>query len=132
MTTATTRRHWLRPAAAVVSLALVLQGTVQAGGYTYDPSSAHERGPSTVYFGSARTAEGKYISGVTIVITTPTVDFVVATDDAGRFRLELPMQMAVSDVTARCSKPGMTVVRVSKRPYPGKDLTPVEVNCLLK
>ena len=109
-----------------------LGADVRAAGYMFDPSAMHERGLSNSWFGSARTASGDYVSGVTIVLATNDVDFVTYTDAQGRFRTDLPPQIKPVDVTPRCSRRGYRQLRISKRTPPGNATSPVQVDCVLK
>jgi hypothetical protein len=112
-------------------LALSAAPRALSGWYGWDPSVPREHRPGNIYFGSAKDARGRFLAGVTIVLVTPSVDFVTVTDPAGRFRLEIPQELRMSDVTPRCSKNGYAVGQVIKRPPRGDALTPVQVDCVL-
>lgn len=92
----------------------------------------HERRPGNIYFGSAKDTDGRLLQGVTVVLVTSKVDFVVVTGPDGRFRLELPKDLHSMDVAPRCSKSGYAVGRAIKRPPSGGALSPVQVDCVLR
>ena len=117
--------HLVTPLLAALPLAASAQG------YTYSPTNADEQ-PGNVYFGTAKTADGQFLSGVTVVLTTPQADFVMVTDATGHFRMLLPVKLRPRDVKASCSRRGFTLEAVLKRPPRGAALTPVEVNCRLQ
>lgn len=118
---------------AALGLVLALgAGNAVAAGYVFDPSATHEQGPVNAWFGSARTADGKYLAGVTVLLETSRIDYVAVTDARGRFRMKLPPDVAPKDVTPRCSRSGFRQVRVSKRMPPGGKTSPVQVDCILE
>jgi hypothetical protein len=101
--------------------------------YAYDPTAADELGkPGNLYFGSARDERGRYVPDVTITLETHQTNFVLVTDDKGRFRAKLPLATLAANVKPTCSKPGYLVLRVTKRPGPKGAPTPVQVDCLLR
>lgn len=112
-------------------LALGVAGVVHAAAYVFDPSAVHEKGAVNAWFGSARTTDGRYVAGVTVLLETRKIDYVIVTDARGRFRIKLPLDLAPTDVTPRCSKSGYQQVRISKRLPPGGRSSPVQVDCFL-
>jgi hypothetical protein len=116
-----------------ISAAAVLGiSTADAGGYGYDPASTYKDGPGNIYFGVARNASGNYVPGVTVILETRDVNFVLYTDDTGRFRTKLPLNVNPGDVTAHCSRNGYRAVKVIKRTPPAGRPSPVQVDCVLQ
>lgn len=113
-------------------LALGIAGVVQAAAYVFDPAAVHEKGAVNAWFGSARTTDGRYLAGVTVLLETRKIDYVIVTDARGRFRIKLPLDLAPADVTPHCSKSGLRQQRVSKRLPPGGRSSPVQVDCFLE
>ena len=100
--------------------------------YSYSPGNADEQQPGNVYFGAAKNSDGRFLPGVTVVLKTAVADFVLVTDEAGRFRMKLPVDTKPADVSASCSRLGYVLVKAVKRAPRGQSLTPVEVNCVLR
>jgi hypothetical protein len=98
--------------------------------YVYDPANADEQISGIRYFGSAKDDKGSLMGGVTVQLSTAHVDFVTVTDDQGRFRTTLPLEMVSALVTPKCFKAGFQPVRVIKRPGTGPRPT-VQVDCVL-
>ena len=84
--------------------------------YAYDPTNADEQIPGIRYFGSAKDDRGSLLAGVTVQLSTAHVDFVTVTDEQGRFRTTLPLEMVSALVTPKCFKAGFQSVRVIKLP----------------
>ena len=99
--------------------------------YAHDPSNADEQVPGIRYFGSAKDEKGSLLAGVTVLIEKAETTFVYVTDEQGRFRGTVPLNMA-SNVTAACSKAGFQTVRVVKRPGPPAPKPTVQVDCVLR
>lgn len=112
------------------ALALPQLGHAQI--YSYSPDNADEKIPGNVYFGAAKNSDGRFLAGVTVVLKTAIADFVLVTDETGRFRMKLPLDTKPSDVTASCSRRGYVLVKAVKRAPRGQAVTPVEVNCVLR
>lgn len=117
------------PLAVVVPLLIVAPAFAQ---YSYDPSNADEKGPGIRYFGSAKDENGSLLAGVTVLIDSDESAYVFVTDDQGRFRGKVPLNMVAGKVTAECSKAGFEMVRVSKRPGPAAPKPTVQVDCVLR
>lgn len=117
------RAAWCVCASAWISLAHAQ--------YTYNPANADE-GPGIRYFGSAKDDKGALLPGVSVLLSTPQLSFLVVTDDQGRFRVNLPLDMRPENVTAKCFKAGLQVVQTSKRPGPTGPKTTVQVDCVLR
>jgi hypothetical protein len=98
--------------------------------YAYDPANADEQIPGIRYFGSAKDDKGSLLEGVTVQLSTARVDFVTVTDEQGRFRTVLPLEMVSALVTPKCFKVGFQSVRMIKRPGTGPKPT-VQVDCVL-
>lgn len=99
--------------------------------YSYSPNNPDEL-PGNVYFGAAKDSNGQFLAGVTVVLKTAVADFVVVTEESGRFRVKLPLETKPADVVASCSRRGYVLVKALKRAPRGQALTPVEVNCVLQ
>jgi hypothetical protein len=133
------RRHppHRRPTTGLAGAALLAAGALAAPLavaqiYSYSPTNADEQQPGNVYFGAAKDDDGDFLAGVTVVLKTDVADFVLVTDEAGRFRMKLPADTKPTDVTASCSRRGYVLVKAQKRTPRGQSLTPVEVNCVLR
>lgn len=121
------------PIAAGLAVLLALASRPVPAQYSYDPSAADELGkPGNLYFGAAKDERGGYVPAVTITLETNQTNFVLVTDDNGRFRAKLPLETRPANVRPTCSKPGYLVLRVTKRPGPRGAPTPVQVDCLLR
>lgn len=118
-------------AVMAMSLFAVPPSLTWAGGYGFDPGKPRDERPGNVYFGSAKDASGDFVSGVTVVLETQTVDYVAVTDATGRFRLEVADELAPADVKPRCSRRDNAPGRIVRRLPPGGAKTPVQVDCML-
>lgn len=114
---------------AVITLGFTAPGTAQL--YSDFSATGNDDVPANVYFGAAKDDDGNYIRGATVVVATTLMDFVAVTDRRGRFRLTLPVDIAPSDVEARCSHNAYRGSRVVRRLPRGDALTPVELSCRL-
>jgi hypothetical protein len=99
--------------------------------YVFNPANADEQTPGIRYFGSAKDDNGSMLPGVVIRLDTPAVQYVLFTDEQGRFRKKLPVDALPEAVTATCAKPGFQLVRVTKRPGQGPRPS-VQIDCLLR
>lgn len=97
--------------------------------YSYDP--ANPPGSAHVYFGSTKDSYGNFLSGVTVQLDTGQITFVMVTDDAGRFKIEIPQDLPPSQVKFSCSKPGYLQQRAVTRFPPDHSLSPVQADCVL-
>jgi hypothetical protein len=126
------RSHGTAVAAALGVAALLLCGSIPAQ-YVFDPSAAHELEKSgNKYFGSAKDDKGVLIAGVTVLLEADDTNYVLTTDEQGRFRTTLPGTIAPKDVKAKCWRDGYQFVRVNKRLAPKGALSPVQVDCVLR
>jgi hypothetical protein len=101
--------------------------------YVYDPDSPDEQGiPYIRYFGAAKDDKGKLLPGTTILLESAQVSMAIVTDATGRFRANLPMELIADKVAAKCSKPGFSVVRITKRAGPEGVKPTVQVDCVLR
>ncbi|MFN2328404.1 MAG: hypothetical protein ABR612_05765 [Chromatocurvus sp.] len=115
----------------LAAMAYSFAGGVAAQLYSdFSPASSDDA-PSNVYFGTAKDADGNYIRGATVVVATSMMDFVAVTDHRGRFRLNLPVDIAPTEVQARCSHNAYGDSRVVRRLPRGAALSPVEISCRL-
>lgn len=117
--------------ALLAGLCLALPALAVAQIYSYSPNNADEQA-GNVYFGAAKGSDGQFMAGVSVVLKTAAADFVMVTDESGRFRMKLPPEIKPTDVTASCSRRGYVLVKAQKRSPRGTKLTPVEVNCVLQ
>jgi hypothetical protein len=128
--------HHLPRKSLAFAVGLVLCGVAPSPApaqYAYDPTAADELGkPGNLYFGSARDERGRYVPDVTITLETHQTNFVLVTDQSGRFRAKLPLETLAANVRPTCSKPGYLTRRVSKRPGPRDGPQVVQVECLLQ
>jgi hypothetical protein len=113
--------------AAVLAL---MCGGVSAQMYSYDP--ANPPGSAHVYFGSTKDSDGSFLSGVTVQLDAGNISFVMVTDDAGRFKIEVPQDLLPSQVKFSCSKPGYVQRRAVTRFPPNHAMSPVQADCVLE
>ena len=102
---------------------------------TYDPSAADEQQPGIRYFGAAKDQNGVLLAGVTIVIEIGGVNtFVFITDEQGRFRGRIPLEVkgSVSSAAMKCSKSGYRFVKAIKRPGIDAPKPYVQVDCVMQ
>jgi len=116
--------------APLLGIAAMLAMPSASAQYVFNPANADEKTPGIRYFGSAKDDNGSMLSGVVIRLNTPNVDYVLFTDDQGRFRKKLPVDAIPDEVSATCAKPGFQTVRVTKRAGQGPRPS-VQVDCLL-
>ena len=113
--------------AAVLTL---MCGGAAAQMYSYDP--ANPPGSAHVYFGSTKDSDGNFLSGVTVQLDAGSITFVMVTDEAGRFKIEVPQDLLPSQVKFSCSKPGYVQRRAATRFPPNRALSPVQADCVLE
>jgi hypothetical protein len=114
----------------LVALALSAPAHAQ---YGFDPAAALARQGSAIqYVGSSKDDNGSFLSGVTVEISGHESAYVFVTDDEGRFRGDLPASLAAEKMTAKCSKRGFELVRVTMRPGPKSPRPTVQVDCVLR
>ncbi len=99
--------------------------------YVYNPAAADEA-PGIRYFGSAKDDKGALLSGVSISLEHEMLSFLFVTDDAGRFRQNVPLDMISDAVTVKCFKAGFQLIRINKRPGPNGPKQTVQVDCVLR
>lgn len=85
-----------------------------------------------VYFGAVRDEHGQFLENATVVLDTGFIEYVAVTDPRGRYRLQLPLDVAPGQVLARCSRPGFATSRLVRRPPRSGAMTPVEISCFLE
>lgn len=98
----------------------------------YNPEDFLRDHPANVHFGFVKDDEGRYVEGATIVLATDRLDFVAVTDALGRFRMELPVDIAPDQVEPACSHPDYGAARIVTRPPRGSATSPSELNCFLE
>ena len=99
--------------------------------YAFDPASP----PNTavnVYFGSMKDRDGKLLSDVTVRLDVERMTYVMVTDDAGRFKINIPRDIARSRVKFTCSRPGYALYRATMRLPPNKAQSPIQADCILE
>lgn len=111
-------------------LPLILFGPAEAQ-YTFDPT-AHADEAGIHYFGSAKDSNGALLKGVLVLIDSDRDSFVLVTDEAGRFKVTLPLGTAPEATAVKCSKAGYDFVRVAKRVDIRRSRLSVQVDCLLR
>jgi hypothetical protein len=119
------KQHQILPAIA----SLLCTNSALAQIYAYDP--AHPIGSGHVYFGSTKDTNGHSLSGVTVRLDAGQTTYVMVTDDAGRFRIEVPKELTADRVRFSCSKPGYTQLRATTRLAPNKAPSPIQADCVL-
>jgi len=102
-----------------------------AAQYVYNPAAADEA-PGIRYFGSAKDDKGALLPGVSILLSTGQLSFLLVTDNEGRFRSNLPLDMLPGSVTPKCFKAGFQLVQMSKRLGPTGPKVTVQIDCVLR
>ena len=117
---------------ALASLATALPAA--AAGYGYDPSALLDDSKVNIYFGSARTAKGKYLANTTIILDSAhnNVSYVATTDALGRYRLRLPRDVTPDAVEGRAARRQFRLVQAIRRLPPDEATTPVEIDFILE
>jgi hypothetical protein len=110
-------------ASAVISLACAQ--------YVYNPAAADEA-PGIRYFGAAKDDRGALLPGVSILLSSQQLSFLLVTDAQGRFRVNLPLDMRPESVTPKCFKVGFQLVQMRKRLGPSGPKVTVQVDCVLR
>lgn len=124
------RRH--PRVAKLIGLFAFALGATASAQYTYDPSADDEQGPAIRYYGSAKDDKGTLLPGVSVQIDSQEGVYLFVTDEQGRFRANLPLNMVPEKVTPKCFKTGFQQVRVTKRPGPKAPKPTVQVDCILR
>jgi hypothetical protein len=104
-------------------------GRADAQMYSYDP--ANPPGSGHVYFGSTKDMDGNFLSGVTVRLETGQMTFIMVTDDAGRFKIEVPQDLPPDKIKFSCSKVGYVQRRAVTRFPPSHAVSPVQADCVL-
>jgi hypothetical protein len=99
--------------------------------YVFNPASADE-GPGIKYFGSAKDTNGTLLPDVSIQIVSDNSTFVSVTDNQGRFRENVTLDMVPEKVRLKCFKEGYQLVRLNKRLGPSAPKQTVQVDCILR
>jgi hypothetical protein len=124
--------HRLR-AAAVSTLVIVtaLSLTPASAQYAFNPASADEA-PGIRYFGSAKDENGALLPAVSVLIDSEKQSYLFTTDEQGRYRVNVPLNLTPEKVTMKCFKSGFQLVRMNKRLGPSGPKVTVQVDCILK
>ncbi len=119
---------------ALLLAAVAANFITTAGAQLYSDFSADtdDDTPANIYFGAAKDADGDYIHGATVVLSSDMMDFVAVTDHRGRFRLRLPVELAPADIEVRCSHNAYRGSKVFRRLPRDRALSPVEISCRLR
>lgn len=126
------RARSLRPLAALAVLFGfgVLPASAQ---YSFNPANADEQQPGIRYFGSVKTLDGRRIEGATIRLERERVAFVVVSEQDGRYRTRLPLDMTADRIKIACAKDGFEFVRVNVRAAPASaERSAVQADCVLR
>jgi hypothetical protein len=116
-----------------LALATVVISLPAAAQYDYDPSAADERDdPGIRWFGSVKDERGKLIEGAIVRLESDRFNRVFLTDEVGRFQTSLPRETPTAQVVAKCSKPGFSLISVTKRLGPRGVKPTVQVICILR
>jgi hypothetical protein len=99
--------------------------------YVYNPNNADE-GPGIRYFGSAKDDHGALLPGVSVEISGGKLTYLLVTDEQGRFRQLLPLDMLPDKTSFKCFKQGYELLRMSKRAGPSAPKQTFQVDCVLK
>ena len=99
--------------------------------YTFNPRNADEQTAGIRYFGSAKDNKGSLVPDVSIRLETPDLEYVLVTDEQGRFNKMLEANALPELVSVICSKPGFQLVRVTKRSGSGARPS-VQVDCVIR
>jgi hypothetical protein len=100
--------------------------------YTLESQTDHHEASGVRYFGSARDDRGVFLADVSFILDSAQGSFVFLTDASGRFRGNLPLGTLSQEVTARCWKPGLKTVRLTRRKGPGSGAPSVQLDCTLR
>jgi hypothetical protein len=119
--------------ACALAATLVAVGTAPVSAqYSFNPANRDEQKPGIRYFGSVKDDSGVVISDATVMIAATQVNFVLVTDELGRFHDTLGLEMTSDKVKVTCFKAGYRPVRVTKRPGIIGPRPTVQVDCVLK
>jgi hypothetical protein len=119
-------RDWLW--SIIAGLAMVASAAGQYG----DPSAGDADVPGIHYFGAVKDDNGLFLSGATITLTTEWGRYVFVTNDEGRFRGNLPVDMVPEKVSPQCFKAGFQLMGITKRPGANGAKINVQVDCVLR
>jgi|ERR1700678_771127 hypothetical protein len=122
-------RRRRRSVSLMVAIIIVAMNRAIAQMYSYDPTQPPANGH--IYFGSTKDADGNFLSGVTVALDVGETTYVMVTDEAGRFKIEVSNETMPSQVRFRCSKPGYIQLRAVQRLPPNKAPSPVQADCVL-
>jgi hypothetical protein len=99
--------------------------------YVFNPASADEA-PGIKYFGSAKDASGALLPDVSIRIISDNLTYVLVTDEQGRFRENVMLDMVPEKVTIKCFKEGYQLIHLYTRPGASTHKQTVQVDCVLR
>src|SRR5262249_14701824 len=125
------RRHPLVIAcwASLVALAMVSPAAAQ---YGYDPAGGEASAPGIHYFGAAKDAGGSFLPGATITLSSAQGRYVFVTNDEGRFRGNLPIDLTPEKLEPKCFKAGFELDRIVTRPGAAGARPSVQIDCVLR
>jgi hypothetical protein len=123
-----TLKTWL-PAFCI---ALVLAGSVHAGGGDYDqPDDTEDAGPA--YFGFVWDTRGATVTGARVILKPKVGKPVeVKTNVMGLYRGHVSKEAKPADVEILCDKAGYKLSRVVRRTSPGMSAKTVETDCVMQ
>src|SRR5262249_45431328 len=100
--------------------------------YGYDPAGGEASTPGIHYFGAAKDADGSFLPGATISLSSAQGRWVFVTNDVGRFRGNLPIDLTPDKVAPQCFKAGFELVQIATRPGPAGEKPSVQLDCVLR
>lgn len=113
----------------IVGLAMISTAAAQ---YGYDPAGGEASTPGIHYFGAAKDDDGSFLPGATIALSSAQGRYVFVTNDVGRFRGNLPIDLIPEKITPQCFKAGFELVRIATRPGPAGAKASVQLDCILR
>jgi hypothetical protein len=105
--------------------------TAAVAQYVYNPNNADE-GPGIRYFGSAKDDSGALLPNVSIQISSNNLTYMLVTDEQGRYRELVPLDMVPDKTTIKCFKAGYELVRLNTRLGPSAPKQTVQADCILR
>jgi hypothetical protein len=118
-------------AASTLVIAATMWVASSSAQYAFNPASADEA-PGIRYFGSAKDENGALLPAVSVLIDSDKQSYLFTTDEQGRYRVNVPLNLTPERVTMKCFKSGFQLVRMNKRLGPSGPKLTVQVDCVLK
>lgn len=108
-----------------------ITASAAAAQYVYNPANADE-GPGVRFFGSVKDDGGVLLPDVSVLLESGQLSVLIATNEQGRYRVDLPVDTQPERVTAKCFKKGFQLVRMNRRPGPKGPKVMVQLDCVLR